>query len=124
MRVDDVLVLGDFVRDMPAYQSKYVTRLYEQSREVQQVMADMRAYQKIGAIEKAAEILKEQGDKIRLYRLYTHAEKQLTQINQQIKMAQRRPGDADAKRARLDQLYAQKNRVAKLTEQRAHSTQQ
>lgn len=123
MRIDDVFALGDFVRDMPAYQSKYVTRLYEQSREVQQVMADMRAYQKIGATEKAAEILKEHGDKIKLYRLYTHAEKQLTQINQQIKMTQRRSGDADAKRARLDQLYAQKNRVAKLTEQRAQSTQ-
>lgn len=123
MRIDDVFTIGDFARSMPAYQSKYVTHLYEQGKEVQEAMADLRAAQKIGATEKAAEILQDRGDKIRLYRLYTHAEKQLSQINSQIKMVQRREGDADMKRARLDQLYVQRNRIAKITGERAQATQ-
>jgi hypothetical protein len=117
-KIDDVLVAGDFVKDLPAHQSKYVTRLYDQMKEVQQAMADLRHLQQIGATEKAREHLEANRDKIQLYRLYTHAEKQLSDVNRQIKLTQSRDGDAEMKRERLDALYETRNRIARLTEER------
>ena len=123
LRIDDVLVAGDFVKDLPAYQSKYVTRVYDQMKEVQQAMADLKELQKIGATEEAQKLMVDKADKLRLYRLYTHAEKQLTKINTQIKLTQAKAGDADEKRERLGSLYAIRNRIAQLTEERARSSQ-
>ena len=123
-RVDDVLVVGDFVKDLPAYQSKYVTQVYDQMKEVQEAMADLRQLQKIGATEEAAELLEEKGDKIRLYKLFTSTENQLSKISQQIKMVQNRAGDSEEKRARLNQLYDLRNRLAKITVERAAAASQ
>ena len=114
-----MLVVGDFAKDLPGYSSKYVTRLYDQMQKVQEAMADLRHLQKIGATEEAKELLKKKGDKIRLYRLYSHAEKQLAAVNRQVRMVQLRPGDPEAKRERLDALYATRNRIAKVTEEAA-----
>ena len=123
-RVDEVFVLGDFVKDMPAYQSKYVTRLYDQMKEVQQAMADLKELQKVGATEEAKKLLEDKGDKIRLYHLYTNAQKQMTNVNRQIKMVPYRDGTVAEKRERLDALYKIKNRIAETTELTARSTRQ
>jgi hypothetical protein len=121
-KIDDVFVLGDFVKSLPAYQSKYVNRLYEQGKEVQEAMADMRQAMKVGAFEQAREIYAEKGDKIKLYTLFTHVERQLTEINSRIKMIQSRDSiDPDMKRALLDNLYMQRNRLAKITSERAQA---
>lgn len=120
-KIDDVLVAGDFVKDLPAYQSKYVTRLYDQMKEVQEAMADFKHLQQIGATEKAHALLEDKKDKIQLYRLYTHAQQQLTKVNHQIQVVQARGGDAEQKRERLDQLYEMRNRIAEITELRARS---
>lgn len=122
-RVDDVLVAGDFAKNLPSYQSKYVTRLYDQMKEVQQAMADLRELQKVGAIEEAKELIEDKGDKIRLYWLYTNAQKQMTNVNRQIKMVPYRAGTAAEKRERLDALYKIKNRIAETTERSARSLQ-
>lgn len=123
-RVDEVLVLGDFAREMPAYQSKYVTKLYDQISEVQEAMADLRHLQKIGALEEAKAHFEKEHDKIRLYKLYSHAQRQLQNVNSQIRLVQQRAGDAAEKRERLNALYEIRNRIAKLTEERARATAQ
>jgi hypothetical protein len=123
-KVDDLFVVGDFVKDLPAYQSKYLTRLYDQGKEVQQLMADMRAMQKVGALEQAAEFMADNRDKLKLSGIYTHAERQLTAINQRIKMVQLKDGDPKAKREQLDQLYSMRNRLAQLTEERVQALTQ
>lgn len=123
-RTDEVLVIGDFVKELPAYQSKYVTRMYDQMKDVQQAMGDLRELQKIGATEEAKKLMEAKADKLKLYRLYTHAEKQMESVTRQIKLAQIRTGDADLKRERLDGLYATRNRIAKFTEERATALRQ
>jgi uncharacterized protein (DUF1786 family) len=87
-------------------------------------MADMRAMQKVGALEQAAEFMADNRDKLKLSGIYTHAERQLTAINQRIKMVQLKDGDPKAKREQLDQLYSMRNRLAQLTEERVQALTQ
>lgn len=122
-KVDDVLVAGDFVQDLPAYQSKYVTRLYDQMKDVQEATADLKHLQRIGATERAQQLLEERRDKLRMAPLFNSAERQLSDINRQIRLVQARSGDAEMKRERLDALYAARNRLAKVTERRAAALQ-
>lgn len=123
-KVDDLFVVGDFVKDLPAYQSKYLTRLYDQGKEVQELMADLRLMQKMGATEEAREFLEEHRDKLKLAGLFTSAESQLSKVNQRIKMVQSKTLDPTVKREQLDQLYKMRNRLAELTEDRVREASQ
>ena len=115
---DDYLVIGDFAKDLPARQSKYITKFYEQSKEVQQAMADIRYYQGLGNTVKARELMDENKDKVRMYQMYSHAGKQLADINKRIKIVQARKMDADAKRDEIDRLTQNKIRLTKIIEER------
>jgi hypothetical protein len=118
-RINEVFVAGDFAKDVPDYQSKYITRLYQQGKEVQEMMADVRQLEKVGALDKALELLHDNPNKAKLVQLYNAAEHELTTINQRIKIVQTRDSDPALKRQQLDALYAMKNRVARLTDERA-----
>ncbi len=119
MKLDDYFVIGDFAKELPAAQSKYVTRLYDQGRKVQQAMADIRHYRQIGEMEKARELAEKNRESVMLYRVYSRAQRQLAEINKAIRMTQRSGSlTPQEKRERLDMLYDQRNRVAEITEQR------
>jgi hypothetical protein len=122
-RVDELFAVGDFVKDMPSYQSRYVTRLYDQGQKFQQVLADLKHYQQIGALDKAQEILTNEGDKLALAKLYTHADQQMTKINAAIKQTQIRELDPAEKRERLTMLNDLKNKLAKMVDQRAREVE-
>jgi hypothetical protein len=47
------------VPSLPEYQSKYVTRLYDQGKQFHESLADLRMYQQTGQIEKAIEYQQE-----------------------------------------------------------------
>ena len=122
MRLDDYFVLGDFAKGLPAHQSKYVTRLYDQGKKVQQAMADVRHYREIGELEKARELAEKNREEVMLYRVYSRAQRQLATINKAIRMTQQSNSlSADEKRQRLDMLYDQRNRVAEITERRSRA---
>lgn len=124
MRVDETFLAGDFIKSLPSYQSKYVTRLYDQGKQVQEVLADMHHFQKTSDMEKAREILTNHRAEIRQAQIYTHAEQQLSAVNNLIKVAQSNKADADTKRKQLDALYQVRNRIAMATERRAQEIRQ
>ena len=70
-----MFVIGDFVKEVPEYQSKYVTRLYDQGKQFHEALADLRMYQQTGQIEKAIEYQQEHPTEIRLGKLYQNAER-------------------------------------------------
>jgi len=43
-RINELFTIGDFAKTLPDYQSKYVTRLYDQGQKFQQALNDMRFY--------------------------------------------------------------------------------
>jgi hypothetical protein len=123
-KIDDLFVLGDFVKDLPAGQSKYVTHLYDQMKEVQEAMADLRHLQQIGATEEAQRLLEAKRDKIAMYHLYTHAQQQMNEVNKRIKLVQQRATDPELEREQLDALYGIRNRIARVTEEAAQQRRQ
>ena len=119
-RIDDYFVVGDFAKELPAYQSRYITRLYDQAKKSQEAMADIRHYRQLGELERAKEIAEERREDIALYGIYTRAQRRLSEINKQIRNTQMSDAiSAEEKRERLTMLGDQKNRVARLTEMRA-----
>lgn len=115
---DGYFVLGDFAKDLPSNQSKYLTQFYEQSKKVQEAMADIRYYQSLGQTEKALELSQDNADKIRMHGLYTTAERQISGINKQIKAVQMSSATADVKREQIDRLTQARNQIAKAIESR------
>lgn len=121
---DDYFVLGDFAKGLPSSQSKYMTNFYEQSKKVQEAMADIRYYQSMGNMEKALELRHENADEIRMAGMYSAASQRIGEINKRIKLTQARNIDPDLKREQIDRLSQQRNRLAKLTEERRISNQE
>jgi hypothetical protein len=119
-----MFVIGDFVKEVPEYQSKYVTRLYDQGKQFHEALADLRMYQQTGQIEKAIEYQQEHPTEIRLGKLYQNAERLLGKVNSQIRNVQARDIEGEEKRQRLDQLYEVRNRIAKTIEERSREIQE
>ena len=122
-RIDDVLVIGDFAKGLPARQSRYVTELYDQGRKFQETLADLRMYQMAGATEKAQALLADKGAEIQLGILYRRAQQQLSQINARARQIQLTDMDAEEKRQALDGLNAMRHRLAVATAERSQAMQ-
>ena len=123
-KIDDLFVVGSFIKALPAYQSMYVTDFYDSAEKAQRVMADIRHYEKIGAIEKAIEIRKDKNEWVAVAPMYTRAQRQLLKLNQHIRRAEASSMDPEAKRKRLDFLYKMRNRLAEITERRADASRE
>lgn len=124
-RVSDMFVVGDFVKDLPSGQSRYVEDFYKQAKQVSEVMADIKHAREIGEIEHAKELMEENRDKIALSRVYSHAERQMGEINRKIRLTQARAGlSGDAKRERLDQLSTMRNQLARTISEKSAAARQ
>lgn len=115
---DGYFVVGDFAKGLPAPQSKYVTQFYEQSKKVQQAMADIRYYQSLGQTEKALELRHENAREVGLYRVYTRAQRQLSDINRRMRAVQVSGRSPEEKRDEIDRLSGMKDRLAQSIEAR------
>lgn len=120
----DYFTIGGFAKSVPEDQSKYVTRMSYQGREVQQALADLRFYMQTGAFEKAREFQAEHRSDVQLGLLYQNAERVMGMLSRHIKQVQARDIEGDEKRARLDELYAMRNRMAKLIETQSKAIQE
>lgn len=113
MRLKDAFLVGSFVESLPTGSSRYVSALYEQSRQVEQAFASYRDAIASGDQAKAAELLQSDGDKIRSRASVATATKLLAQLNQQ---AKRIEADAtlsgEEKRQRLTQLEQRRHAIA------------
>lgn len=123
MRLKDVFIAGNFVENLPTGSSRYVTQMYEQSRQVEQAYASYQEAIKAGDTDKAQSIKESAGPLLRNRPAYTAATRQLAEIN---RMAKRIEADqamaGAAKRARLTQLEQQRHVIAQRVSRLAAAT--
>lgn len=74
----------NFLQNLPATQSTYVTQFYHNNQLIQQAYADMRHYAELGQSERVKDILEEKGDLIRLQSLYDQKTKVMANIRRQL----------------------------------------
>jgi hypothetical protein len=112
-RLRDAFLAGNFVESLPSGSSRYVTAMYEQARDVEQAWASYQAAIKSGDIEKAREIQQEEAPKLRSRMAVEHAKSQIADLNARAKRIESdKLMSAQAKRAKLDEIEALRNRVA------------
>lgn len=103
-KATDIVSLG-FVKSLPSNQSSYVAAFYENNKQINQAMADMRHYSAIGQMEKVQQILEEKGDKVALAKLYDKTTKQMAKIREQISVVTNDESmDGATKREEIDRM--------------------
>ena len=116
MQLRDMFLVGNFAQGLPAGSSRYVTQMYEQSRQVQQAYASYQNALKLGDMDKARDIQETDGDKLRSRMAYTRATEQMAALGQQAKRVEAsRTMTGEEKRQRLDEIARQRNAIAKRT---------
>lgn len=113
MQLRDVFFAGNFVEGLPANSSRYVTALYDQSKAIESAYASYRFALRQGDQARAAELLAEDGDKIRLNPLVTRAKQTLAKLNENVRAIERSTTlSASEKRAQIDRIKALQNQIA------------
>lgn len=120
-RVENWFVVGDFLKKADARSSKYIERYYDQQREVNQLYAAFNQARALGDLERARDLAGD--DRLRLRGLFLAADRQMQQIGREIKRLENSDLPMDEKRARLDQLYQTRNRLAALADGRVRAAQ-
>lgn len=117
-KVDDFLVVGNFVKSMPQNQSRYVSSFYENSKAIATATADYRSFIAAGDAEKAAEVLESKRDLIALNKLYSKVQDNMSTLNKRIKIVEadkEMPGAE--KRIEMDRLSQLRIEWAKRAEE-------
>ncbi|MFN6304345.1 MAG: LPD38 domain-containing protein [Planctomycetota bacterium] len=116
-KIDDLFVVGNFVKEVPANQSKYITSFYENSKEIATAMADYRSYLAAGDIDKAQEYLDNKRGLIVLNKLYSNIGDKMSTISKRQQMIEEDTEmSGDEKRVEIDRLAALKIELAKRAE--------
>lgn len=115
-RLEDIFVLGDFVKGLPNNRSRYVEDFYKQAKVVHEVMGDLKRAREVGDIEKVRSIMEERRDDIALSRLYIGIGNKIGEVNKRIRIVQGGNLPAEIKRQRLDELEALRARMAEQAE--------
>lgn len=111
------LTLGNTIQELPTRNSRYIGDFYRQAREINEIMAAIREYERARDFDKARELREKEGDKVELAKLYSQTQRRMSEINKEL----RRIRDdtemtADEKRARMDQLEEIREEYAKSAE--------
>lgn len=120
-RVGNTPVLGSFIRPTAGGAgNKYLTRYYQQQREIDQIYAAYSEARRAGDYDRARELAGR--DEMRLRRLYLNADRQMNRLNQQIRrVTNDRRLSAAEKAEMLEGLHEVRNRVAESTTRRARA---
>ena len=117
-RIDDFLVVGNYVRTATPSQSRWVTSFYENAKEMATLTADMQAYRQNGEIEKAIKLAAEKGDKIALNALYTRVQTRMSDLTKRMKMIEADTEmSGDEKRTMIESLQQMRIELARNAEQ-------
>lgn len=119
MRLGDYFVIGDFVKEMPADQSRYVEEFYKSAKHVAEVVADIKHAREIGELDKALEIAADNGKEVALGKVYASAQRKMGELNKEIRLTMGKNVPAEEKRAKLDYLTSARNQLAKSISEKA-----
>lgn len=104
-KTNNLFVIGDFVKEKGTTSNKYLTRFYDVQREIDQIYASASLARKAGDVERVQQLL--QDPKMRLRPAFQAVDKQITHINQQIRLVSNsRELSAQEKNDRLLRLNA------------------
>lgn len=113
-RIDDIFLIGSFVKELPAANSRYVGQLYDMAKDIDQAYASWREALKLGRPDDAARIYAQNRSQIQAYKQVEGVKRQLSVLNAQ---AKRTEASADLtgedKRTKLTEIAALKNRLAR-----------
>ena len=116
-RIDDFLVVGNFVKTVPQSQSRYVTSFYENAKDIATASADVSHFLNSGQFDKANEIYMQKSDKLALAKLYTKGTNMMSSISNQIKMVEDDKVMTGAqKRLEIERLQQVRIQIAKSVE--------
>ena len=114
MRIDDVMFVGNYVRSLPANQSRYVTDFYKTAEKAARAGADYRNAISKGDESKAQGIAKNKEELLSLEPAYESAKKQMSDINNAIKAVERDTEmSGKEKRIQINALYKERNELAR-----------
>jgi predicted nucleic acid-binding Zn-ribbon protein len=114
LRKEDMFFIGNYVRDLPANQSRYVTEFYKTAEKAARAAADLNNAQNQGNEAKAERLSEKNEALLELKPTYDSIKKQLTDINNQIKAIERDTEMSGAeKRKEIDELYRERNSLTK-----------
>lgn len=113
MRLKDVFMAGNFIETLPSGSSRYVTKMYEQSKEAGQAYASYQAAVKAGDKDRVAEIRAKDLDKLKSHEQLQDGMKALARINAYARMVEAdKKMTAEQKRDRLETLEQQRHKIA------------
>ena len=119
-RWDEVPVVKAFVRESPAFSTRYRTELYEMAREAEELYRTVRTLQEEGRGEEARALAEENSEKLAARPGLKRATEGMSQTRAQMDRVQRAADlTAEEKRARLDELIGRRNALATAAVERA-----
>jgi hypothetical protein len=117
-RIDDMFVVGNFVKSMPQSQSRYVTSFYENAKEIATATADYKSFLEAGNVDKALEIIDSNQDKVALSKLYSRMSTKMSTIQKQVDRVKEDTDMSGAeKRLEIDRLSQLRIEMAKSVEE-------
>lgn len=114
MRLKDVFLVGGFAETLPTGSSRYVTQMYEESRDLSQVYASWRAAIKLGDTTKAAEIATAEREKLARYNRVNRVSDAVSDVGAMIKRIEEDKNlSAERKRVMIDDMRQRQDRLAR-----------
>jgi hypothetical protein len=117
MRLDDAVWVGNYVKSLPASESRYVTDFYNTAEKAARATADFNNLIDKGEIEEARARRKDDAAILSMAPAYSDGKQTMSDISDAIKRVQRDERmSSEEKRKRIDDLYAKRNLLAKRIE--------
>lgn len=114
LRLRDTFLAGNFVEALPSGSSRYVSAMYEQSRDIEQAWASYQEAIKTGDTTRAQKIQQEDGPKLHSRLAVDHAKVQMSELSRQAKKVESsKVLSAEQKREQLDVISGRKDEIAK-----------
>ena len=119
-KTNNMFIVGDFLKEAGTTPSKYSTRFYDLQREINQIYATANAARKEGDQERYKKLMSD--PKMKAHSAIKVATRKMTKLNQKIKaVVSDRNISASEKSDRLQNLYKQREQIAKQIDQLARS---
>ena len=117
MKIDNMLVVGNYVKSMPQSQSRYVTSFYENAKQISTAVADYKSFVDAGKAEQAMEVFEAKRDQIALSKLYTRVTERMSEIQKRVlRINEDKEMPGDQKRFEMDRLGQLRVELAKTVE--------
>ena len=105
---------GGIVSDLKSGSSRYVTQMYEQASEIEQAYGTYKMLMKTGRLEEGREYLKSHKDEIYKFNSIEQVKRAEARYNELIRMIERSSIEPGAKKEKIEQIQAKKDKSAKL----------